>query len=483
MGNSRHTASIHILDDDSLLNIFCLYRPDFLIEETSSPYNLFGGSEQWDGGRWWYRLAHVCQRWRNLILGSASHLRLSIVCMNRTPVANMLAHSPPLPLTVDYLGKDGITAEDEEGLMLALEQRNRVRHLRLSFPVRKLQKLVMAIDGEFPIMEYLVVSPPVVDSTALMLRETLQAPHLKHLVLEGFTCPIGPRLHPTAVGLVTLYLVIFHTSAYFQPNILLQWISFMPQLETLAILFEFPVPNRDVERQLTHTPITTPITLPNLRHFWFEGVSTYLEAIVCRIVVIPRLERLQFDFFKQLTFSIPRLVQFMNTTEYSSSNSAVIRFTGKEINVAMYLYQAKTYVFGVSVRGWHLDWQVSSMTQILNPLSQVFSPVERLTLQWEVHSRSSEEHNQVDRIEWRRLLRSFNNVKTLRVEDVLIKELSRCLRSEDGELPLELFPELQELTYSGSSDTDDAFTSFIEDRQDAGRPVTLIRRPHDPVIN
>ncbi len=36
--------------------------------------------------------------------------------------------------------------------------------------------------------------------------------------------------------------------------------------------------------------------------------------------------------------------------------------------------------FGVSVGGWHLDWQVSSMAQILNPLSQVFSPVECLNL-------------------------------------------------------------------------------------------------------
>src|SRR6266436_10092632 len=216
MGNSRHTASIHILDDDSLLNIFCLYRPDFLIEETSSPYNLFGGSEQWDGGRWWYRLAHVCQRWRNLILGSASHLRLSIVCTNGTPVENMLAHSPPLPLTVDYCSNDDITAEDEEGFLLALEQRHRVRHLRLYIPGQNLQKLVTGIDGEFPILEYLIVDSSTKDDTPLVLPETLQAPHLRHLVLRSFACPIRSRLHPTAPGLVTLCLIICHQSAYFR---------------------------------------------------------------------------------------------------------------------------------------------------------------------------------------------------------------------------------------------------------------------------
>jgi hypothetical protein len=33
MGNSPHVASIHVLDDDSLLNIFYLYRPFFLGED------------------------------------------------------------------------------------------------------------------------------------------------------------------------------------------------------------------------------------------------------------------------------------------------------------------------------------------------------------------------------------------------------------------------------------------------------------------
>ena len=132
--NSQHIASIHVLDDDSLLNIFYLYRPFYLGEDKSHFKRLLGESS-WDQGRWWYRLAHVCQRWQNLILDSASYLHLSLICANGTPVANMLAHSLPLPLTVYYCGKDGITAEDEEGLLLALEQCHRVRHLCLGLPV------------------------------------------------------------------------------------------------------------------------------------------------------------------------------------------------------------------------------------------------------------------------------------------------------------------------------------------------------------
>jgi hypothetical protein len=97
-----------------------------------------------------------------------------------------------------------------------------------------------------------------------------------------------------------------------------------------------------------------------------------------------------------------------------------------------------------------------------------------ISLEHKVHDRSSEEHNEASRSELRRLLKSFGNVKTLLVEDGLVEEVSRCLRSEDGEYSLELFPELQELTYVRSGAGGDAFMSFIDARENAGRPVALV---------
>ena len=390
----------------------------------------------------------------------------------------MLAHSPPLPLTVDYGSKDGITAEDEEGILLALEQRHRVRHLRLVFPVQNLQKLAMTIDEEFPNLEHLILYPPLKDNTALMLPETLQAPHLRHLTLHGFACSIRSRLHSTAVRLVTLCLKIIPSSDYFQPSILLQSISSMLQLESLDVTFQFAVRNRDVERQVTHPPITTHITLPNLRLFWFRGACAYLEAVVCRIAT-PRLENLRIQLFNQLTFSVPRLPQFMKITENLRFDNAKIMF--KETCVLMSFHEADTYAFDVTVACLGLDWQVSSVAQISSALGQVLSGVKDLTLEHKVHSQSSEEHNDVDRIEWRNLIGSFSNVKTLCVDDGLVEELSHCLRLEDGELPLELLPEPQELTCFGSRNTRDVFTSFINARQNAGRPVKLIGHGHGPV--
>ena len=205
---NRLTASIHMLDDDSLLNVFYLYRPFLLGEDDEDEFNrLTGGTKRWERGRWWYKLAHVCPRWRNVVLGSVAYLGISLVCTNGTPVADILANSPPLPLVIDYsLNKyNNFTAEDEEGAILALKQYHRVCRVRLDMPPTSLQKFITTMDEEYPILEYLIIWHPANDmSTILTLPETLQALHLHHLVLVGFALPIGSRLLTTAAGLVTL---------------------------------------------------------------------------------------------------------------------------------------------------------------------------------------------------------------------------------------------------------------------------------------
>jgi hypothetical protein len=104
--------------------------------------------------------------------------------------------------------------------------------------------------------------------------------------------------------------------------------------------------------------------------------------------------------------------------------------------------------------------------------------VEYLTLGHAVHRQSSEEHNEVDCTEWHKLLRPFINVKTIRIDNRLVEEVSRCLELDDLELDDGgLLPELHEVTYSGSANGGDVFTSFINARQNAGRPVTLVRSP------
>jgi hypothetical protein len=255
----------------------------------------------------------------------------------------------------------------------------------------------------------------------------------------------------------------------------------MPQLETLVIIFSYPIFDDEVERQIAHTSITTLVALPNLRRFTFRGFITYSEALVHQIIT-PHLEKLQIDFFfNQLTFSVPRLLEFMNTMKNLRFDSAVFRFYNGRVDVEVYPRgETETGDLSIAVDCWHLDWQVSSVAQISNALSPVFSAVEHLTLEHEAHNWSIKEHDEVDRIEWRRLLGSFKNVKTLRIAHALVEGLSLCLQSEDGELPSELLPELQELSYFGGSNIGDTFNSFIDLRQNAGHPITLVRLDSSP---
>jgi hypothetical protein len=95
-----------------------------------------------------------------------------------------------------------------------------------------------------------------------------------------------------------------------------------------------------------------------------------------------------------------------------------------------------------------------------------------------MHSRSSEWHNQVDRTQWRELLRPFSSVKKIRVGRELIPELPRSLCSEGGEMPLELLPNLTEFRYdpAPTGSVDDALNQFVSERKAAGQPVGLVSR-------
>jgi hypothetical protein len=177
----------------------------------------YGGLQlgNWDDERWWYKLVQVCQRWRYLILGSPSHLRLSLLCTRGTPVADMLAQSPPLPLIIyHYDPNRNVTAEDEEGIILALQHRDRIRRICLYLPIPSLQKLITAMDDEFPLVEYMCMAPPAKHNTQLTIPLTFQAPQLRHLILNHFTSPIGSPFLTSAVGLVTLLLRWIHPSTY-----------------------------------------------------------------------------------------------------------------------------------------------------------------------------------------------------------------------------------------------------------------------------
>lgn len=470
--DNRSYTPIHTLNDDALLNIFYIYQ---LIYGDISLY------PDWDNARWWYKLTQVCRRWRYLILASPVRLGLHLVCTYGTPVAEMLAHSPPFPLIINFLDNARVVSTEDEGAILfALQCRDRVRRIGLSMPALGLVKVIKAMDGQFPVLERLFIWPWTRDYVDLMLPKTFQAPHLVMLSLSYAALSTGSPLLTTTIGLTLLALWDIPLSAYFHPSNLVAQLSSLPLLENISIGFKSPIPAHDVEEQPFHTFIGMLVALPNLRMLFIRSVSAYLDGLLARIST-PLLEVLQIRLFNQLSFTATHLFQFISRTECIRFSFARLTFSREVVTLAADRQEGDVFnPFDVEVGCRHIDWQVSIAAQIFNGLMPVLSVVEGLALRYEEHDPSSERSNETSRTQWRDILRPFNNVKVLYVAGELIGDVSCALQLEDGELPLELVPELKELVYYQDGDPSNAFTSFTNARQIAGCPVFLINLPSPP---
>jgi hypothetical protein len=131
----------------------------------------------------------------------------------------MLNHFPPLPLIISYGRWQPITAKDEKGALLALQQHDRVSSIHLEASTSILQKLFAVMNGSFPALEYLELSGEYpddeedkdddADADFPRLLPTFQAPHLEDLDLArvGDIGVEGMPLLASLSGLVSLSLI------------------------------------------------------------------------------------------------------------------------------------------------------------------------------------------------------------------------------------------------------------------------------------
>jgi len=366
--------------------------------------------------------------------------------------------------------------KDEHGILLALQHCHRVRRIRLHVPFQSLRKFIGAMNKEFPILEFLYIALPKGHHTTLILPETFQGPRLCHLALKHFAFPIGSPILATAAGLVTLTLESVRPSIHFHFHKFLQRLSLMSQLRKLKIACHTPLTDDDTEEQPSHAPTVIHATLPNLRWLGLKGTSACMEKLL-PCITAPLLAKLEVIFSDGPLSSVPYLLHAINPAGILRFSKANVIFHEEHVDVKAYRNKKdKTYTLGIRVTCDELNRQITSAAQIFNTLRELFSSTERLVLQcprsiewwrWFIHA---------NRTQWRDLFRPFNTVKILRVPQPLVRELSDALQVHDEESPTELLPELNELFYCSSDDPDDEFISFIDARQNVGRPVTLIRR-------
>jgi hypothetical protein len=142
----------------------------------------------------------------------------------------------------------------------------------------------------------------------------------------------------------------------------------------------------------------------------------------------PLLQMLGVNFFNRLSFSVPRLLQFIITTDLRFGGATLLFY---HEGIFMILDgplagsgPAGLTYFYTNIGCRHLDWQVSSITQILNDLRPILSSVGELILDYREHTLSSEIHNEVDPTLWCEFLGSFRNVEILRVHKGLVGDVT-----------------------------------------------------------
>ena len=451
---------ISILNDDTLLEIFNHYR----LED----------EEGWNYQHRWCKLSHVCQKWRYLIYKSSFYLNMQIILTNDMPPLNMLAHLPPLPLVIDCRSTD--PAEDNNDILHAIQQPDRICRVFFEAPPPALERLILTVGKLFPRLDALSLLSTTKSEgfSGLVLPRTFMAPNLRHLALHGISLPKGLPILTSASSLVTLKLTDIQAPGYFTPELLVTQLQHIPHLQELLIGFYTPLPPPSTEGELLRAPIMVT-ALPALRWLSFRGVISYLEGLIARIRA-PLLERFNVTLFYELTFTLPHLFEFIRKTEGFRHPIANIIFNGEA--VAFVIGPRDQFIdgtFSLHISCKPFDWQIDSATQVCSALAPVLSVVEQLTLECDGQSLPDDWQNEVDGIEaWHGILWPFSSVKILDIGHPLALEFSRGLESDSAGLIAVLLPELQELQVLVTArQAANTFATFVDARRVAGRPVDL----------
>jgi hypothetical protein len=166
-------VTIDVLPDVALLDIFDCYVDQ--VEEIQE----------------WHTLVHVCRKWRSVVFGSPLRLNLRLYCTKKTPVREMLAVWPPLPIVVWGNGKG---TRDINNITAALEHNDRVCDIELYNVTRShLEEVLAPMQKPYPVLTYLRIWRQGDDGAPLIVPESFlggSAPPLRHLYLDGIPFPV-----------------------------------------------------------------------------------------------------------------------------------------------------------------------------------------------------------------------------------------------------------------------------------------------------
>ena len=460
----------HILPDDVLLEVFDAYRQDM---ELLPRYENIWNSK--DG---WFKLAHVCTRWRRLVLLSPTRLHVHLLFTPHRPSkVTMLTRLPSFPILVDYRATSGIESKENLALAATISNRSRVRGFALRTPY--MDKVCKALSHPFPELESLEILPssPHEHEVLILPANFLSGsvPCLRRLTLRKVAPGCLSPLLSSATGLVELNLSLYTEwgsppEASFLSN--LRRMSCLRRLE-LSLLYHPFTPFSDLPLP-TVTGDVVPLRLSELTHVIFTGHRTYLEALLIGSAA-PCLQHLDVTLYGQSygTFTIPHLCKFILNSE--------CRFT--KICLVFSRSELKFYAEAGSESIHDLPFRIVihepvSLEQMGQELSVPLSNVEELIIALGGLSFGGRP-NIVDQ-----LRRFFCYVPQVKVMQVPAREAQNVARSfqQDGQgSALDLLPALEQIKVdvrclpkkAWKESSRNAFEPLIAVRKRVGCPIIL----------
>jgi hypothetical protein len=422
----------------------------------------------------WHTLAHVCQKWRQIVLSSPLGLRLRLYCTYGTPVLKVLQCWPPFPLVLSYGGSpelDPPAPEDEESIITALEQSDRVHSISLTLTNSLLENLPKISEPLSELKELVLLSRDCVELT--LPSAFCSGPHLRTLHLIRVAIPALPQLLSPSTGLVDLQLHEIPKVGYFSPDAFANALSEMTQLETLSLHFlSFPPRQNYVSLP---PPPGERIALLALTHLKYRGTSKYFDSFVAKIDT-PRLGDIDITFFNQPSMDASQLGRFIGRSEMQASlNRAVVQISAQAISIT-FPSASTSPLLHLQISCEQLDWQLSSMAQICNHFFPFLFHVKDLQI---ASTQSPNGEDLMADEQWLELIRAFGHAEDFIITSVHAMAILRALRpAEEGDRPdSNVLPFLRNLHLQAPRSEDgplrDAAESFINSRRLSGLPVGL----------
>ena len=180
------------------MEIFDSYLQAF---ERDPPYEWI-----WNGKNGWFKLAHVCRKWRCVVLSSSSRLHARLLFAPcRPPSAIILTRLPPLPIIINYGTTLIRSLKEQNGVAAALRYPDRVRKISIRRQDLVLDKVYRAMNHPFPTLETFELFDPRVPAfevpTTIFKGSALS---LRRLSLQNVMFASVSQLLSSTTGLVEL---------------------------------------------------------------------------------------------------------------------------------------------------------------------------------------------------------------------------------------------------------------------------------------